>query len=66
MKQIFTILVAAEHTNRVESILNAFRIGLNDWDRTRVFELNGMRYVNYTIVCEQHQYTAIVNQMYEA
>lgn len=64
MRLIYTLLVAAEQTSRVESILNTLRIGLNDWDRSRVLELNGMNFVNYTIICEEHQYTAILNQLY--
>ena len=66
MRLIYTLLVEANQTSRVESILNTLRIGLNDWDRSRVLELNGVNFVNYTIICEEHQYTAIVNQLYEA
>lgn len=63
MRRIYTLLVVAEDTNRVESILNAFRIGLNDWDRSKVFEVPGAKLVNYTILCEEDQFTSIVNQM---
>lgn len=63
MKKIYTLLVEAEETNRVESILNTFRIGLNDWDRSKVFEVPGAKFVNYTILCEEDQFTSIVNQI---
>lgn len=63
MKKIFTMLVVAEDTNRMESVLNTFRIGLNDWDRTKTFEIDGVKLVNYTILCEENQFTSIVNQM---
>ena len=63
MKQIYTLLVVAEDTHRVESILNAFRIELNDWDKTKMFKVPGARLVNYTILCTEDQFKSIVNQM---
>ena len=63
MKQIYTLLVVAEDTNRVESILNSLRIGLNDWDKSKIFEVAGANLVSYTILCEEDQFTYIVNQM---
>ena len=64
MKSIYTVLVYENYTAQVESLLNRFRVGLNDWDRSKVFELNGERVVNYTIACTEDVHTSIVNYLY--
>ena len=61
MKQIFTILVTTENTALFESILKAFYIGLNDWDRSKVFAMNDYTAVNYTVACTEEQFISIVN-----
>ena len=61
MKKIYTLLVAESNRSKVESIFNTFRIGMNDWDVSKVFEVNGLRVINYTIMCDEETYTSIVN-----
>lgn len=63
MKKIFTITVGIQETERMEKLLNAFRIGLNDWDKSKIFNIQNMKLVNYTILCEEDLFTSIVNQM---
>ena len=63
MKKVYTMLVTEMDTARMEKILNTFRVGLNDWDKSKVFTIQGFRMVNYTIVCEEELFTSIVNVM---
>lgn len=63
MKQIYNVLVYESYTAKMESLLNGFRVGLNDWDRTRVFELQNERVVNYTIACDDETYQSIINAL---
>ena len=63
MKKVFTMLVMANDTTRMEKLFNMFRIGLNDWDRSKIFDIQGNQVVNYTIVCEEAQFNELVNQM---
>ena len=64
MKMIYTVLVYENYTAQLESLLNRFRVNLNDWDRSKVFDLNGARLVNYTIACTEDIYVSITNLMY--
>lgn len=65
MKMFYSVLVGEGFVSRMESLLNALRIGLNDWDKSKVFEYNGARLINYTIVCTAETYETIVNYLYE-
>lgn len=65
MKQVFVKVVWAEDTAKMEKTLNIYRVGLNDWDRTKVLNYNGRGIINYTIVCTQETYDAI-NQAMES
>jgi hypothetical protein len=64
MKKVFTFLVAKNEAVKLEELLNNFRIGLNDWDRSKVLDVQGEALVNYTIVCDDDTFNSIVNQMY--
>lgn len=64
MKQIYNVLVYEAYTARMESLFNRFRIGLNDWDRSKTFNLNGEQVVNYTIACTENVYTSLLNVYY--
>ena len=63
MKKFFTLLVTTDDTTKLEKLMNTFRIGLNEWDKTKVFMIDGVGFVNYTILCEEELFTSIVNQM---
>lgn len=63
MKKIYTLLVAAEESEKVEKLLNTFRIGLNEWDKTKTLEVHGHRLISYTIVCEEEVFVSITNLM---
>ena len=52
MKKVFVNVVRVEDAARMEKILNVCRVSMNDWDRTKVFELNGVNFIIYNIVCE--------------
>lgn len=62
-KLVFTMLVVAEDRERMEKVLNTYRIGLDEWDKTKIFELNGVKLINYTIVCENSVFNSIVETM---
>lgn len=64
MKKMYTITVDINDTDKIEKALNMFKIGLNDWDKTRVMILNGQRVVNYVVICAEDVFNSIVNIMY--
>lgn len=63
MKKIYTFLVVAEDVTRMESNLNKLRIGLNDWDKSKVFNIQGNNLVNYTIMCDEETFVSLTNIM---
>lgn len=63
MNNFYTLLTTVEHTTKLESLLNAFRVGLNNWDKSKVFEAQGCKYVNYTILTNDETFRALVNEM---
>ena len=63
MKRIFNMLVMDNDTARLESLLNSLRIGLNDWDKSKTFNIQNIRLINYTIICEEDVFTYIVSIM---
>ena len=65
MKNFYAILVREEQTANMESVLNKFRVGLNEWDRTRVLYSNGHGYVNYTIICTEDVFKSIKRMVKE-
>ena len=62
-KLVYTMLIVAEDRERMEKVLNTYRIGLDEWDKTKTFELNGVKLINYTIVCENDVFNSIVETM---
>lgn len=62
-KLVYTMLVVAEDRERMEKVLNTYRIGLDEWDKTKIFDLNGVKLINYTIVCENSVFNSIVETM---
>lgn len=64
MKKFYSVLVGEGYTAQIESLLNALRVGLNDWDKTKAFDYCGAKYVNYTIVCTDETYASIMNYLY--
>lgn len=63
MKNMYNMMVYINDAEKFEKALNRLRIGLNDWDKTRVMILNGERVVNYTVICEQSVCESIINIM---
>lgn len=63
MNKIFNLLVKVEGTRKLESLLNTFRIGLNDWDKSKVFELQGRKVVNYTILTDEETFKCLKQEM---
>lgn len=64
MKKVYNMLVLEEATADVEKLFNRFRVGLNDWDRSKVFEFEGLQVVNYTITCTKEMYDSITGSLY--
>lgn len=58
-KQVFCMTVVNEWCEVFESILSNFRIGLNNWDKTRPLNINGIFVSNYTVVCENNVWNNI-------
>ena len=63
MKKVFNMLVTVEEAVQLEKVLNTFRIGMNDWDKSKVFELRGYKLINYTLLCEEDLFVSITNVM---
>lgn len=60
-KKVFTALVTVDERERMEKVLNTYRIGLNDWDKTKTFDVQGNKVINYTIICEEDTFNNIVS-----
>ena len=63
MARVYSILVDAANINRMDSVLNRFRIGLHNWDRSRVLMYQGREVVNYTVICTEDEYAAIMDTL---
>lgn len=63
MNKLFTFLVTVEESTRLESLFNTFRIGLNDWDKSRIFEVQGKKLINYTVVTNEGTFGALTMAM---
>ena len=63
MKQLYTMLVWTNSMDRMEKLLGQFRIGLNEWDKTRAFDYQGGQVVSYTILCDESVFVSITNIM---
>ena len=60
MKKIWYMLVVEDETVKMESLLNKFRVGLNEWDRTKTFLMeDGSKVVGYTIMCTEEVFVSI-------
>ena len=59
-RQLYNLSIVEDHANRLESLLVSFRIGFNDWDKTRVFETESGRLIVYTIFCKESTINSIV------
>lgn len=59
MKEMFVKPVRTKDTAKMEKILNMYRVGLNDWDKSKVFNYRGVDLVVYTMVCTQDIHEAI-------
>ena len=64
MKKIWYMLVVKTEGTRMESLLNHFRVGLNDWDKTKTFQMeDGTELVGYTIMCTEETFVSITEMM---
>lgn len=45
------IAVRLEECSKIEKLFNMFRIGLNDWDVSRKFDLDGLPIAIYIVKC---------------
>ena len=59
MKKLHIKAVATNMTTKMEKVLNTFRIGMNDWDKTKTFNTQGQDVVIYTILCEDDTFESI-------
>lgn len=63
MKKLFTMMTLETEAEKLESLLNTYRVGLNDWDKSKVFDIQGYRLMVYTVVCEEDTFVAITQAM---
>jgi hypothetical protein len=61
MRDIRLFVVQPTECQLVENVLNKFRIGLNDWDRTKIFSnVRGHRdVVIYMVLCDEQTHESI-------
>ena len=63
MKKLYTMYVAEHEVTTLENILNMFRIGLNDRDRTKGFGTPGSMVYVYAFICTENEFVSIMNVM---
>lgn len=63
MKTFYTMIVSVDNTAKLEKLFNAFRIDLRNWDRSKIFNVQGINVVNYTILCTKEEYESILDIM---
>ena len=63
MKKLYTMYVAEHELANLESILNMYRIGLNERDHTRGFGTPGAMVYVYAFICTEDEFISITNVM---
>ena len=63
MKDLFVKIVRVGDIAKMEKILNIYRVGLNDWDKTKVFTYKDTDIVIYNIMCTREVFDAIKSAM---
>lgn len=64
MMNIFNRRIEVSDINKMEKLLNVFKVGLNNWNRSEAYSVNGKAYVNYTIRCSENTFVGIMSGMY--
>ncbi len=64
-ENFYAMMVRENQTDAMERVLIRFRIGLNNWDKTRVLYFKGEGYVSYTILCTADTFKSIKAMMKE-
>lgn len=63
MKKIFTIVVTEEEGVKLEGLFNKFQIEMNDWEGSKIFEVQGFKLRTYTVVCDEETFNDITELM---
>lgn len=63
MKKMHVHPVREKDIAKMEKMLNMCRVGLNDWDKTKVFNYRGVNIVIYTIICTEDIHDTIEQAM---
>lgn len=64
MKKIYTVTVTTEESKELKKILKGYpSIKRKDVDKTKVFEIQGFKIVQYAIVCEEHIFMEITEKI---
>lgn len=66
MKTLNALVVKPEECQKIESLFNKFLIDMNDWDRSKKFEVKGCEVVVYNVVCDEDTYKSIKNLIKES
>lgn len=63
MKKLYTFTITEDECSALESLLNNFRVCLNDWDKSKKFNVQGHEFRVYTIVCDEDTFDSFVIHM---
>ena len=66
MKTLNALVVKPEECQKIEGLFNKFLIGMNDWDRSKKFEVKGREVVVYNVVCDEDTCKSIKNLIKES
>lgn len=61
MKDLRIFVVEPTECNLIEGLFNKFKVGLNDWDRTKIFHVRGRDVVIYHVICDEDTQESIKN-----
>lgn len=62
-EKLYTITALKSEKKQVEQILKDFRKDIVDSDKTKVFKVQGLLMINYTVVCSEETFSEIVKAM---
>lgn len=66
MKNVHVFVVKPGNCELIEKTFNMFRIGLNDWDKSKALEVDGKTVHVYTVVCDEETRNSIKNVIRES
>lgn len=62
-EKLFTITALKSEKKLVKRTLKKFRKAISDSDKTKVFDVNGCRMLNFGVVCTEEAFLEIITAM---